>query len=227
MAHSGFLVCLVLAFALVATGNPVNNGDTSFEKFFDAVIKAVVKKKMDLIEPYHVEDLLVVLQPEVHSHKLPPKLVTKATNVTLYGVSTIHRSGHAKADLKKDSRVTEAQMAAGPLHATSNLEISVFGLRLRPKIAIDISNFDFTVKIFGNKTAERLKTVDFKINKLEDLKVTVTSCKWTDKWENLILKRVVPLLEKKIRSEVEQAVKGHLDDKLQQLPEDLKRLLYG
>lgn len=216
------LVLFLVTGVLTDTPN-----DSSFEKFLDAVVKGVIKKKHDLIEPYHIEDLEITLQAQIRAHKLPPKIHIHASNNTLRGITTIHRSGHASVKMEGGSRWTKVQMAAGPLRETSCLTISILGLRLRPTVEINISNLDFTIEILGVKSSELLKTTLFKINELKGLKVTLKQWKWTDNIENRIINRIIPLLEDKIRTEVEDTVRGHLDDKLQSLPEELKKLLYG
>lgn len=222
-----FLI-LLLATCTLAQENPgVGDAPTSFEKFFDAVLKAVIKKKIDVLEPLHVDDLKITLQPTIRRFKLPAVGTIFATNNTLHGASTIHRSGHASVKLASLSRFTKVQMALGPLQVTSNLRICATGLTLRPTADISVSNLDFTIEIFGNKTAQVLKTTMFTINEMKDLKVSLKQFKWTDPLENLIINRVVPLLENKIRTELESTVKGSVDDKMQQLPDELKRLLYG
>lgn len=218
---------LVLILVTGVVSDAPNDGSSSFEKFFDAIIKAVVEKKRSVIEPYHIEDLEITVQPEVHKRKLPPRIKIHAANNTLHGLSTIHRSGPAFVKMNPGTRLTNAQLAAGPLRITSQLTIGFLSLNLRPSVEITVSNFDFTIEILGNKAAQELKTTQFKINELKDLKVKLHQWKWTDGIENRIVNLVLPLLEHKIRTEVEDTVRSHLDDKLQALPEELKKLLYG
>lgn len=220
------LILFILATSVVGDFPP--GPPSSFEKFFDNIIRAVLQKKHDLIEPYHIEDLEITVQPHLRRLKLPPKIQIHAGNNTLYGLSTIHRSGHAGVRVEMGSRFTSAQMASGPLRITSSLTISLpLGLKMRPTIEISISNLDFSIEILGKKTTQLLKTTSFKINELKDLRVTLRQWKWTDPVENRIINRILPLLEHKIRTEAEDTLKGHLDDKLRGLPDELKSLLYG
>ena len=222
------LLCCFLALgATSASAQQSSDVPTSFERFFDAVVQGILKKYHDALEPYHLEDLEIIVQPSIAWHKLPPKITVHATNNTLFGFSSIHRTGHASAEMQASQRLTTVQMAVGPLNDTSDLDIKIFGLHLRPKIEINIKNLDFTLAILGDKVAKKLTTKQFKVNRLEGLKIKVKTCCLTDRVNNLILNRILPLLERKIRQELEETVKSHLDDKLQDLPEDLKRLLYG
>ena len=221
------LLLLAIGGTTAAATAAQDDPPTMFERFFDAIIQGVLKKKAASIEPYHIEELEFDVQPTFRSHKLPPKLEIHATNNTLHGLSTIHRSGHAAAAVQQTTRITTAEMAVGPILDTSDLTITFLGLTLRPQLELSIQNLDFTIAIFGDKVAKKLETREFTIHKMENLRIQLKTRYLPDRLNNRILNRIVPILERKVRKDIEAAIRSHIDDRMQDLPEELKKLLYG
>ena len=222
-----FLASLVIV-AVVLVNNVSFSAPPSFEQFFDAVLKALIQQKGDLIDPLRIEDQTVILTPDVLKflpHFVKPEVDLK--DIYLKGLKTLHRSGSAMQSINpRNNKVTVAELAITPLEVDTKVVFHFLGMFIGRPYIVTASNFDFFVEFEANKTHKTIVVPRFEVKEMKDFTVKVNGTKVTDKLTNHIMSHAVPLLKKKIIAEVEKAVQDVLETKINELPEATKQILY-
>lgn len=221
------LISLVI-LSVVLVNNVSFSAPPSFEQFFDAVLKALIEKKGDLIDPLRIEDQTVILTPDVLKflpHFVKPEVDLK--DIYLKGLKTLHRSGSAMQSVNpRNNKVTVAELAIAPLQVDAKVVFHFLGMFIGRPYVVTASNFDFFVELEGNKTHKTIVVPRFEVKEIKDLTVKVNGTKVADKLTNRIMNHAVPLLKKRIIQEVEKAVQDVLETKINELPDSAKSILY-
>ena len=228
------LLSLVILVALSS-----NASAASFEQFFDAILKSVIKAKGDLIDPLPIEDKNITLPSKKLLLPLPIKANLLFSNNQLWGMKTLSRSGGAVQSIDfKNDKVTRIQMNVSPLLLTSDLTLasSVLSVKLPEhliRINATIDSFDFMIELVANKTRKEIKVKTFVIDKLDNLNVNyyreshLIGREFKDYILTHITKVITILFKKQITEKVEVTTRDLMQEKIDALPDNIKRLLYG
>jgi hypothetical protein len=218
-----FGIVLILSFILATS----SQGPT-FEQFFDAVLKALLTQKGDMIDPLPIEDQQVILTP--NALKFLPSFVKPEVDlkdIQLKGLKTLHRSGAAMQSLNiNNNKLTVAELAISPLEVDTKVYFNFLGLFIGREAVVTASNFDFFVEFEANKTHKTILVPRFEVKEMKDLEIKLTGSRITDKFTNRIMHHAVPLLKKRIVEAVEKAVQEVLESKVNELPDSMKNILY-
>lgn len=229
---------ILISLAIIVTFSGTASAAT-FEQFFDAILKAVIKSKGDLIDPLAIDDKNTTLPSAKFILPAPIKLNLQFTNNQLWGMKSLTRSGAAVQSMDfKNDKVTRIQLNVSPLLLTSdlNLTTSVFFTKLPPqlvRINATIDSFDFMIELVANKTRKEIKVNTFVIDKLNNLNVNYyrESSFFGREFKDYILthvtKVVTVLFKKQVTEKVEVTTKNIMQEKIDSLPDNIKRLLYG
>ena len=218
----------VVAFVLVVSFVLASSQGPSFEQFFDAILKALIQKKGDVIDPLKIEDQQIVLTPD--ALKFLPSFVKPEIDlkeIKLRGLKTLHRSGAAMQSINlKNNKLTVAELAISPLEVDTKIYFNFLGLFISRDAVATSSNFDFVIEFEANKTHKTIVVPRFEVMEMKDLEVKLTGSWISDRLTNKIMHHAIPLLKKQITKAVESSVQEVLESKVNELPDNVKNVLY-
>lgn len=233
------VLSLVIFVALTSNVSAGSNETSSFELFFDAIIKGVIKAKGNLIDPMPIEDKNTTLPSKTLPVPMPVKVNLLFSNNKLWGMKKLHRSGSAvQTRNSNNDKVTRVQLNISPLLLTSDLNATTKLLSIRLpqnliRINATIDSFDFIVEIVANKTRKEITVNTFVIDDLKNLTVhyyresRIIGREYLDYLLTQCTKVVTILFKKQIIQIIEETTKNIMQEKIDALPESIKKLLYG
>lgn len=234
---TGSKVFISLAILLVALTS--TSQGASFEQFFDAVLKAVIKSKGDYIDPLPLDDKACVIPSREFLIPSPVRLNISLTAGQLTGLKALRRSGAAvqSVDYKND-KVTRVQLAAAPVTLTTDVNVTTgvlfVGLpEILLRVNATIESLDCMIELVANKSRKEINVTAFVVDELKHLKVhfyreSLFFGNERKAWIlNQVTKVVTKVFKKQVVQEVQVAVKQLMQEKIDALPDNVKRLLYG
>lgn len=226
----------ILALLIVSTSKTEG---ASFEAFFDAILKAVIKSKGDLIDPLPLDDKFATIPSKEFLIPSPIKLNLNLTAGQVTGLKTLHRSGAAVQSIDyKNDKVTRIKMAASPitLQYDVNATTGVFFLRL-PEILLrlnaTIDSFDCMIELVANKSRKEIIVNTFIVDEVKNLKVNFYRESFFFGPERRawlltkVTKVITKVFKKQVVEKIADVVKQMMQEKIDALPDNIKKLLYG
>lgn len=215
---STLVICLLALFATQSLAS------TSFEKFFDNILKAVIRDKGNEIDPLHEED---------HHRSIGPRLLrgmfqldVDIKNIEIRGLKTVHRSGSASQSINQGgNKMTVVHLAISNMETDAHAALSKRGVSIARDVEVSADVMDFVVEFEGNKTSRKITVPRFEIFYLDKLQIKFKGEGITDRVGNVFLKHVLKVMRGIIISRTEKALRKEIEAKVDKLPDNIKNLL--
>lgn len=214
---STLVICLLALFATESLAS------TSFEKFFDNILKAFIRDKGDQIDPLHEVD---------HHKSIGPlflggifQINLEITNIEIRGLKTIHRSGSASQSFKQGgNKVTIVHLAFNDMKTDAHAALSKRGLSIARDVEVSADVMDFVVEFEGNKTSREITVPRFEIFSMDNLQIKLKGEGITDRVGNVFLKHVLKVIRGIIIARTEKVLRKEIEAKVEKLPDETKNL---
>lgn len=190
----------------------------NFDPFFDNMVKAMVKKNKDFLEPFNVTEIR-------DSPGFGP-VSTQFDEILVTGLSSIRRRGSTNIINDENQRIMTVTMAVGPLSYHATGRVKFLGIGSKKWFIGTVDSIVFTVRIRTDKHSKVTSLMSFKVDELEGIQFEAYGKNGLDNGlKERLIRRSLKTFKSRITKQIEKRVSNMINEQIQTNP--LFKMLAG